>query len=140
MCGILAVRGVPIQHHRQLAGLRRRGPDAIGYWGNADIHLGHTRLSIIGLDERGTQPIENERHVIAFNGEIYNFEEIRARLIAAGIRLRSTTDTEVLLHAWTKWGPEILTQLSGFWAFVIYDKQKRTLTLVRDQLGIKPLY
>jgi asparagine synthase (glutamine-hydrolysing) len=140
MCGILAVRGVSTLHHRQLASLRRRGPDAIGYWSNADVNLAHARLSIIGLDERGTQPIENERHVISFNGEIYNFEEIRGRLLSCGTRIKSTTDTEVLLHAWTKWGPDILSRLTGFWAFAIYDKQERTLTLSRDQLGVRPLY
>jgi asparagine synthase (glutamine-hydrolysing) len=123
-----------------LASLRRRGPDAIGFWNNRDLHIGHTRLSIIGLDERGTQPLENERHVIAFNGEIYNFEAIRQRLLAAGVRPKSGTDTEVLLHAWTLWGEKILRDLTGFWAFAIYDKRERTLTLVRDQMGIKPLY
>jgi asparagine synthase (glutamine-hydrolysing) len=123
-----------------LASLRRRGPDAIGFWADPDIHMGHTRLAIIGLDERGTQPISNQRHVLSFNGEIYNFEAIRTKLIAAGIRPSTGTDTEVLLHSWTLWGPKVLTELTGFWAFAIYDKKDRTLTLVRDQLGIKPLY
>lgn len=141
MCGILATRGTSTAfHHRQLAGLRRRGPDAIGFWSNHDIHIGHTRLSIIGLDDRGTQPLETERHVIAFNGEVYNFDEIRLELQGRGIRLRGSSDTEVLLHAWGQWGPEVLTRLTGFWAFVVYDKHDRSLSLVRDQLGIKPLY
>ncbi len=140
MCGILAVRGVPTVHHRQLATLRRRGPDAIGFWSNSDLSLSHARLSIIGLDERGTQPIENERHVISFNGEIYNFEELRGKLQSCGTRIKSTTDTEILLHAWTRWGPDVLTRLTGFWAFAIYDKQARTLTLARDQMGVRPLY
>jgi len=86
MCGILAIRNGPAVHHRQLASLRRRGPDAIGYWVSPDISISHTRLSIIGLDERGTQPLENERHAISFNGEIYNFEDIRARLGACKVR------------------------------------------------------
>ena len=141
MCGILVTRGASgAFHHRQLASLRRRGPDALGFWANSDLNIAHTRLSIIGLDERGTQPMENERHVIAFNGEIYNFVELRSQLLGRGVRIRSTSDTEVLLHAWTLLGPEVLTQLTGFWAFAIYDKRERTLTLVRDQLGIKPLY
>jgi len=114
MCGILAIRNGPAVHHRQLASLRRRGPDAIGYWVSPDISISHARLSIIGLDERGTQPLENERHVITFNGEIYNFEDLRARLGACKVRVTGTTDTEVLLHAWTKWGPEVLTRLTGF--------------------------
>ena len=141
MCGILATRGLSAPfHHQQLASLRRRGPDAIGFWANQDLQIGHTRLSIIGLDERGNQPLENERHVIAYNGEIYNFDAIRRELKSRGRQIRGTTDTEVLLHGWTEWGPGLLRKLSGFWAFVIYDKQERTLTLVRDQLGVKPLY
>jgi asparagine synthase (glutamine-hydrolysing) len=140
MCGILAIRNGPAVHHRQLASLRRRGPDAIGYWVSPEISISHTRLSIIGLDERGTQPLENERHVISFNGEIYNFEDIRASLGACKVQVKGSTDTEVLLHAWTKWGPAVLPRLTGFWAFVVYDKLDGTLTLVRDQLGIKPLY
>src|SRR4051812_31295978 len=130
MCGILVVRNGPVLSHRQLASLRKRGPDAIGYWTTPDISLSHTRLSIIGLDERGTQPLENERHVISYNGEIYNFLDIRASLLASNVRVQGATDTEVLLHAWTKWGPDVLPRLTGFWAFAIYDKQERTLTLV----------
>jgi asparagine synthase (glutamine-hydrolysing) len=140
MCGILAASGLPVFHHRHLASLRRRGPDAVGYWTSPEVSLGHARLSIIGLDERGTQPMENHRHVLAFNGEIYNFEEIRAKLLSCGVPCKSGTDTEVVLNAWTKWGAEMLTRLTGFWAFVIYDKEQRTLTLVRDQLGVKPMY
>ena len=143
MCGILVTttRGeTDTFTHRHLSALRRRGPDAIGFWVNQEVRLAHTRLSIIGLDERGNQPMENERHVLAFNGQIYNFERIRDRLAGHGIRVRGATDTEVLLNAWTLWGPDCLTELTGFWAFAVYDKQEKTLTLVRDQLGVKPLY
>jgi asparagine synthase (glutamine-hydrolysing) len=141
MCGILATRsGNQPFHHGMLRSLKKRGPDAIGFWADRDIQLAHTRLSIIGLEDRHTQPLENERHVLAFNGEIYNFLDIHQKLRAAGVHIPATSDSEVLLHAWTMWGADILPQLTGFWAFVIYDKQERTLTLVRDQLGIKPLY
>src|SRR5512140_2125536 len=116
MCGILAVHNGSVFHHRQLASLRRRGPDALGFWASQNTSIGHTRLSIIGLDERGTQPLENERHVISFNGEIYNFEDIRAKLSNCNVRVKGSTDTEVLLHAWTKWGAAALPQLTGFWA------------------------
>ncbi|HKS28657.1 MAG TPA: hypothetical protein VJS44_12595, partial [Pyrinomonadaceae bacterium] len=102
--------------------------------------MAHTRLSIIGLDERGIEPLENSRHVLAYNGEIYNFNEIKERLDREGIHLSGANDAEVLLHAWTRWGADILTDLTGFWSFVVYDKEQRKLTLVRDQLGIKPLY
>ena len=141
MCGILATRGLARPfHHGLVRSLKNRGPDALGFWMDREISMAHTRLSIIGLDERGTQPVEDERHVLAYNGEIYNFVEIQQKLKAAGVNLSNSGDTEVLLHAWTHWGPDILTELSGFWAFVIYDKRSHTLTLVRDQLGIKPLY
>ncbi|HZU28934.1 MAG TPA: asparagine synthase (glutamine-hydrolyzing) [Bryobacteraceae bacterium] len=141
MCGILATRGIDSPfHHGLVRGLRRRGPDAIGFWADRNLSMAHTRLSIIGLDDLGTQPMEDERHVIAYNGELYNFLEIKNRLLRAGEVLRGSSDTEVLLHAWTRWGPDILTDLVGFWAFVVYDKKEHKLTLVRDQLGIKPLY
>lgn len=141
MCGILVTSGLdqPFSH-LSLASLRRRGPDAIGFWSDQDTHISQTRLAIIGLHERGIEPLENETHVLAYNGEIYNFEEIRRRLERDGPLLTGANDAEVLLHAWSRWGPEILSELSGFWAFVIYDKASRTLSLVRDQLGIKPLY
>ncbi len=141
MCGILVAVGSDTTfHHRHLNALRKRGPDAVGFWIDDGVRMGHTRLSIIGLDERGTQPMENATHVIAINGEIYNFVAIRERLRAEGIHVGGTTDTEVLLEAWSRWGEAILKDLTGFWAFTIYDKRKRTLTLVRDQFGIKPLY
>lgn len=141
MCGILVRRALNSSfHHVQLDSLRRRGPDAIGFWMNSDVQLGHTRLSIIGLDQRGDQPMENDRHVISFNGEIYNFEDIRRDLLARGVHLRGGSDTEILLNAWTLWGPAILPRLTGFWAFAVYDKATRVITLVRDQIGIKPLY
>ena len=141
MCGILVStsRQTPLSH-RSLSSLRRRGPDEIGFWFDEHVGIGHTRLSIIGLDEHGTQPMENETHVLAVNGEIYNFLEIRTRLEREGIHVRGTSDSEVLLHAWTRWGPQILKELTGFWAFAVYDKRARKLSLVRDQFGVKPLY
>jgi asparagine synthase (glutamine-hydrolysing) len=141
MCGILVTSRLnrPF-HHRQLKSLKRRGPDEIGFWSDQHVQIAHSRLSIIGLDERGTQPLENDRHVLAYNGEIYNFAEIRNKLSAAGVQVPGVTDSEVLLHAWSLWGAKVLTELQGFWSFVIYDKVARTLTLVRDQFGVKPLY
>ena len=141
MCGILVTAGLNIPfHHRQLKSLRRRGPDEIGFWVDSHVQMAHARLSIIGLDERSTEPLENETHVLSYNGEIYNFIDIRRRLEAEGVHLQDANDAVVLLHAWTRWGKDVLKDLHGFWAFAIYDKRKHTLALVRDQLGIKPLY
>ncbi len=141
MCGILVRHGGERPfHHRLLRSLQKRGPDEIGFWTNGRLHMGHTRLSIIGLDERGTEPLENSTHVLAYNGEVYNFHEINQRLRAEGVHVDESNDAVTLLHAWSHWGPSILTDLTGFWAFAIYDKPANKLTLVRDQLGIKPLY
>ena len=141
MCGILVLSGVEQPfHHRLLRRLRRRGPDAMGFWSDHAVNIGHARLAVIGLDERGTQPLESATHVLAYNGEIYNFNAIAQRLRSAGIAVAGSSDAEVLLHAWMHWGAEILRELDGFWAFVIYDKSRRRLSLVRDQFGVKPLY
>ena len=141
MCGILALSGVDRPfHHRLLRSLRRRGPDDIGFWSDRAVQIGHARLAIIGLDDRGTQPLESATHVLAYNGEIFNFNAIAARLRAEGVAVTAANDAEVLLHAWTHWGSRILPDLDGFWAFVVYDKPQRRLFLVRDQFGVKPLY
>jgi asparagine synthase (glutamine-hydrolysing) len=141
MCGILIRSGGEKSfNHRQLKALRRRGPDEIGFWSDGRLSMAHARLSIIGLDERGTEPMENATHVLTYNGEIYNFNDYKSRLDAAGVHTTGANDAEVLLHGWSLWGREFLKDASGFWAFGIYDKQRRKLSLVRDQLGIKPLY
>jgi asparagine synthase (glutamine-hydrolysing) len=141
VCGILVTSGVTRPfHHRLLKSLRRRGPDEIGFWSDERVRMAHARLSIIGLDERGTEPLENDTHVLVYNGEIYNFNAIAARLRSDGIPARASNDAEVLLQAWTRWGAAVLPWLEGFWAFVVYDKRRKTLTLVRDQFGVKPLY
>ena len=141
MCGILVLSGVDQPfHHRLLRGLRRRGPDEIGFWSDRSVHIGHARLAVIGLDERGTQPLESATHVLAYNGEIYNFNALAQRLRAEGVEVDGSSDAEVLLRGWERWGAEVLRELDGFWAFVVYDKARRRLSLVRDQFGVKPLY
>jgi asparagine synthase (glutamine-hydrolysing) len=141
MCGILVTYGLdrPFSH-ALLRTLRKRGPDEIGFWTEQGLGMAHARLAIIGLDERGVEPMENDTHVLVYNGEIYNFDDIKRRLQTEGVPVTGVNDAEVLLQAWSHWGAAILPELTGFWAFAIYDKVKRTLTVVRDQLGIKPLY
>jgi asparagine synthase (glutamine-hydrolysing) len=141
MCGILVSSGLSRSfHHRLIQSLRRRGPDEIGFWSDERVQMAHARLSILGLDERGTEPLENDTHVLIYNGEIYNFNEIADRLRDDGVPCQAFNDAEVLLHAWSRWGAAVLSELTGFWAFVVYDKIRGTLTLVRDQFGVKPLY
>ncbi|MGJ7554238.1 asparagine synthase (glutamine-hydrolyzing) [Variovorax sp. RB3P1] len=129
-----------------LTAMRRRGPDASGLvkvpieFG--EIAFGHARLSIIDLSEDGTQPMwsSDRRHLIVFNGEIFNYIELREQLRLAGHEFETKTDTEVLLAAWQHWGIGCLSLLEGMFAFAIYDAEKRKLTCVRDAFGIKPFF
>ena len=125
--------------------LRHRGPDSSGLWVEAEsgIVLSQRRLSIIDLSPSGAQPMHsaNRRYVITFNGEIYNYRSIREELAAAGVVIRGVSDTEVLLEACVLWGVENAIQRAiGMFAFALWDQLTRTLYLVRDRLGVKPLY
>ncbi len=122
--------------------MRRRGPDDAGLVKDGPATLGHRRLSILDLSAAGHQPMESAdgRYLISFNGEIYNFAEIREELGLTPAQLRSRTDTEVILHAWMRWGPETLPRLVGQWAFALYDRRKECLWLSRDRFGEKPLF
>jgi asparagine synthase (glutamine-hydrolysing) len=122
-----------------IAALAHRGPDGDGIWTAPGVGLGHRRLSIIDL-EGSPQPMSDGDLTISYNGEIYNFAELRADLIAAGARFRTAGDTEVLLHGWRAWGPSMLDRLNGMFAFAIHDAGARALFLARDRLGVKPLH
>src|SRR5256885_5760392 len=121
-----------------------RGPDGIGEWYSQDerVGLGHRRLTIIDLSERGAQPMANadDKIVVTFNGEIYNYRELRASLEARGRTFRSESDTEVLLHLYAEKGAAMVRELRGMFAFALWDADKAGLLLVRDPYGIKPLY
>lgn len=118
-----------------------RGPDQADYYVDEDIALGFRRLSIIDLDG-GSQPIRNEdgSKVLTFNGEIYNYRELREQLIACGHAFKTKTDSEVLLHGYEEWGPALLDRLRGMFAFVIWDSRNKKLFGARDIFGIKPFY
>jgi asparagine synthase (glutamine-hydrolysing) len=122
--------------------LTHRGPDLGGIYSDEMFSLGHRRLSIIDLSDDGNQPMYNEKGdlIIIYNGEVYNFKEIKNRLKSLGHRFSSRTDTEVVLHAYEEWGLECLHKFNGMFAFCIYDLNKKRLFLARDRLGIKPLY
>ena len=124
--------------------LAHRGPDGAGRYGHpvgdGEVQLGHRRLSIIDLSETGAQPMAKDSLVLTYNGELYNAPELRAELEAAGVRFRGTSDTEVLLEAWRRWGTDCLPRLRGMFAFGVFDERTGELVLVRDQLGIKPLF
>ena len=122
--------------------LAHRGPDGSGVWTAPGIGLGHRRLSIIDLSDAAAQPMltPDRRVAITFNGEIYNFRDVRADLEAAGHAFRTESDTEVILAAWRQWGPGCLERLNGMFAFALYDADAETLFLARDRLGVKPLF
>ena len=149
MCGIAGMirseSGLPFDSEivgRVLAAQSHRGPDGQGLWQGSNAVLGHRRLAIIDLSPAGLQPMTNEDDSlhVTFNGEIYNFPELRAHLLQAGHQFRSHTDSEVLLHGYEQWGiTGLLERLRGMFAFAIHDP-RRGLIIARDRLGIKPLY
>ncbi|WP_407151422.1 asparagine synthase (glutamine-hydrolyzing) [Bradyrhizobium sp. ORS 86] len=149
MCGITGIvnlRGDPVQPaelSRLTSLIAHRGPFGEGTWFNArrNLALGHRRLAIIDPGEGGHQPMVSGggRHVIVYNGEIYNFLELRRELEAKGAVFRSQSDTEVILAAWQAWGEDMLPRFNGMWAVAIYDTTTDELFLARDRFGIKPL-
>ncbi len=145
MCGIVGAvlgTGASTRLDDAIKRLHHRGPDDSVYWSEAGTHLGFTRLAIIDLTESGHQPMVSPdgRYVIVFNGEIYNFPDLRAQLDAAGETFRGHSDTEVLLRVFMREGFErCLAKLRGMFAFAVWDRQEQTLSLARDRLGVKPL-
>src|SRR6187455_1406398 len=121
------------QHHR--------GPDECGMHVEPGVGLGHRRLSIIDLST-GQQPLYNEDRsvVVVYNGEIYNYQQLIPELTALGHTFRTRSDTEVIVHAWEAWGAACVERLRGMFAFALWDRNRQTLFLARDRLGVKPLY
>jgi len=148
MCGIAGIlnnRNAPVSEDilsRMTKILAHRGPDGTGVYTDGSLGLGHQRLAIIDLTTAASQPMESadSPYVLSYNGEIYNFRELRTELEAKGYRFRSHSDTEVLLNGFAEWGLGILDRLNGMFAFAIWNRKTRTLTLARDRYGIKPLY
>ena len=122
--------------------LAHRGPDAVGMWQDDLCTLGHRRLAIIDLSEAGRQPLSNEDGTIwiTFNGEIYNFQELRKELESCGHVFRTRTDTETIVHAYEQWGVDSLKRLRGMFAFALWDQPRKRLLLARDRVGKKPLF
>jgi asparagine synthase (glutamine-hydrolysing) len=148
MCGIAGylnqnsrpANGVVVK--RMTDAIMHRGPDGDAIWSNGPIGLGHRRLAIIDLTDGGRQPMETEdgRYVVIYNGEIYNYAELRTSLQAHGDTFHSSSDTEVLLKGLARFGAAFLTRLNGMFAFALWDTQEQTLLLARDRWGVKPLY
>jgi asparagine synthase (glutamine-hydrolysing) len=155
MCGIAGFTvSAPNENHSQIISgmvhcLSHRGPDARNTWNSERVFLGHARLSIIDLSEASNQPMHSAdgRYVIVYNGELYNYRELKLELqrVAQGATLlpyffKTNSDTEVILAAYRKWGPECLQRFNGMFAFALYDTKEKTLFIARDRMGIKPLY
>ncbi len=148
MCGIAGIFHLetakpvdPARVRAMLDAMPHRGPDGSGIWTAPGVGLGHLRLSIIDL-ESGAQPMltDDEALAVIFNGEIYNFAEVRAELEAKGHVFRTHSDTEVILHGYRQWGEECVHRFNGMFAFALFDARAQSLWLVRDRLGVKPLH
>jgi asparagine synthase (glutamine-hydrolysing) len=148
MCGVTGIvnlTGEPVSRvilHRMTDALAHRGPDGEGFFIEGGVGLGHRRLSIIDLSAAGHQPMasRDQRVVVSYNGEIYNFQELRVELEALGHQFRSGTDSEVVLNAWVEWGAACVRRFNGMFAFAVWDQREQSLFLVRDRYGIKPMY
>ncbi len=148
MCGLVVMLGLngrqadPVVLHRMATSIAHRGPDDDGLYLHRQVGFGFRRLSILDLSPAGHQPMSSDdgQLVIVFNGEIYNYIELRDELSAAGYRFRSSSDTEVLLAAYRQWGAGCLGRLNGMWAFVIHDRRRGVLFGARDRFGVKPLF
>jgi asparagine synthase (glutamine-hydrolysing) len=145
MCGIVGILGAHTDDGmvlRMLDVIHHRGPDSQGYYQSGEVRMGYCRLAINDLSERANQPFrtEDESVAAATNGEIYNFVAIRSELIAKGYRFSSNSDCELILHAYLDRGIEFIPDLNGMFAIAIWDGREKALFLIRDRLGIKPLY
>jgi len=149
MCGIAGIinfgerRDTPsaLLIKNMIATLRHRGPDEFGMYRDNYAGLGHARLSIIDL-KSGQQPLcnETEKLWISFNGEIFNYTELREELLQRGHKFRTHSDTEVIVHGYEEWGEKCFERFNGQWAIALWDAEKRELVLSRDRMGIRPLY
>ena len=150
MCGIAGIykfNNEPIVKKtliRFTDSMHHRGPDGSGYelFESETVGLGQRRLAILDLSEAGKQPMSyaDQRYWITYNGEVFNFSDVKKELVKLNYSFKSNSDTEVILAAYIQWGKDCLNKFNGMWAFAIWDNQKKELFLSRDRFGIKPLY
>jgi len=146
MCGITGifnVDGSPVSIRilkKMTDAIKHRGPDGEGFWTDSFVALGHRRLAIIDLSSMGHQPMQTEdgRFIITYNGEVYNFQNLKIQLESKGYQFRSYSDTEVVLKAYEEWGKDCVHKFNGMFAFAIWDNVRYELFLARDRYGVKP--
>jgi len=148
MCGVAGIFNLngepvsPVLLRRMTDAITHRGPDGEGFYTDGFVGLGHRRLAIIDLSPAGHQPMisPDGQVALSYNGEVYNFQELRVELESLGHQFRSRSDSEVVLHSWMQWSVGCVTRFNGMFAFAVWDKREQSLFLVRDRYGIKPLY
>ena len=145
ICGIVNFNKAPVQINdlrKMMRIMKHRGPDDEGVYIKNNYGFGFVRLSIIDLSPLGHQPMfsNDGRYVLVFNGEVYNYIELREELKSIGYQFRSKTDTEVVLYSYIEWGENCLNKFNGMWAFAIYDNIEKKVFISRDRYGIKPFY
>jgi asparagine synthase (glutamine-hydrolysing) len=145
IAGILDLTGRPVSEEdvgRMIASIQHRGPDDLGVWTCGGVGLANARLAILDLSDAGHQPMVSDdgRYVLVYNGELYNYRELAGELRAGGTRVRSRSDTEVVLRAFEVWGRRCVERFNGMFAFVVWDSQERCLFAARDRFGVKPFY
>ena len=148
MCGIFSLTNLdnkPIDlllMKRMCSKMEHRGPDGEGFWSEKNLFLGHKRLKILDLSENGKQPMlsNNNRYVLSYNGEVYNYKKIKKDLIKKGYTFKSKTDSEVIINAYQEWGTDCFNLFDGIFAIIIWDRSENKLTVARDRYGTKPLY
>ena len=148
MCGIAGILNLkgnsisPLTLNKMTDIIQHRGPDGEGHWFEENIGIGHRRLAILDLSSAGHQPMlsSNKRWVLSYNGEIYNYKELRIELEAEGYSFKSNTDTEVVLYSLIHWKEKALIKFNGMFALALWDRKEKSLFLARDRYGIKPLY
>lgn len=143
MCGILGLVSDNIDENvfsKSLELMKHRGPDNSSIMSMENVIFGHNRLSIIDLDKRSNQPFKLGNYTIIYNGEIYNYLELKKELVHNGMNFKTNSDTEVILVAYMFWGEDFLKKLNGMWSFAIYDNSNKKIILSRDRFGVKPLY
>lgn len=148
MCGVAGVINLdnrlvePADLRRMTDSIQHRGPDGEGHWQEDNVGIGHRRLSIIDLSDSGSQPMVSldGRYVLSYNGELYNFKELRGELVGLGRKFRGGSDTEVVLNALAEWGTSALLKFNGMFALALWDRSQKRMLLARDRYGVKPIY